>query len=375
MQHLSSFIEALIAVCLEAAPWLVIGLIAAGLIKALVPDALIARLLGGKGPKRSLLAALIGTPVPLCSCSVLPVAVGLRRQGAGKGPTASFLVATPENGADSIALSYALLGPVMAIARPFAAIITAVTAGLLVDAVETHDEPELSDHDDPSCDHPEHRAAQQAAPAATAPLIARVISAQRYAFSKLLGDIMGWLALGLIVAAALNAFVSQDALAQWGQGFMGVLIMLVVGVPVYICATASTPVAAALITAGVSPGAALVFLLAGPATNIGSIAIVRREIGTKGLIAYMASIAVCSVAAGFALNQLASAFSWDIAAQADHAHAMIPLELQWAGLAILLICSAAALGERVHTRFIKPNKSNAKSCCSSNSEQSSSCCH
>ncbi len=369
------FLENLIEVFLDAAPWLVIGLAAAGIVRALVPDALVARLLGGRGPKRSLLAALIGTPLPLCSCSVLPVAVGLRRQGAGKGPTASFLISTPENGADSIALSYALLGPVMAIARPAAAIITALTAGLLVDAVEKDDPPapapEPSDPEpDPSCcSHtPPH-------PAPSIPLIARLVDSQRYAFTSLLSTIMGWLFLGLVVAAAINTFVSHDALAQWGQGATGMLVMLVVGVPVYICATASTPVAAALITAGVSPGAALVFLLAGPATNLGSLAIVRKEIGSKGLVAYLASIAFCSLAAGFALDALAGAMQWDMVTQAAHAHHIIPLELQWAALAILAICAGAALGEKLRARFVKPDAQPAGCGCAPKPDKPSCGCH
>jgi hypothetical protein len=363
------FIENLIHVLLDAAPWLVIGLAAAGIVRALVPDTLVARWLGGKGPKRSLLAALIGTPLPLCSCSVLPVAVGLRRQGAGKGPVASFLVSTPENGADSIALSYALLGPVFAVARPFAAIVTAVTAGLLVDAVEQDDLPlpiaQENPSDTPACSHTEKP---------NLPLAARLIDSQRYAFSRLLGDIMGWLLVGLIIAALLNTFISPDALAAWGQGITGMFIMLVVGVPLYICATASTPVAAALITAGVSPGAALVFLLAGPATNIGSLAVVRNEIGTRGLFAYLFSIALCSIAAGIALNALASAFSWDIQSQAARAHQIIPLSLQWAALALLTICAAAAAGDKLRIRFFKPSPAQASSCCTPKQDKPSCGC-
>ena len=256
--------ENILALSLEAAPWLVFGLLLAGIIRALIPDSGLQRWLGGKGWKPAVSAAFIGAPLPLCSCGVLPVALSLRRAGASRGTTVSFLISTPENGVDSVALSYALLGPVMAIVRPVAGIILAIAAGILTligDKEDSRQKATESGSCSSCCS-----SAQKKAPAES--VLSRITDGIRYSFGKLWRDIVGWLAFGIFIAAVVQTFVSAEAIAEFGHSSLGLIAMLFIGIPVYICATASTPIAAALITSGLSPGAALVFLLAGPATNL-----------------------------------------------------------------------------------------------------------
>jgi uncharacterized membrane protein YraQ (UPF0718 family) len=347
---LQRFFDALIDMTLDAAPWLVVGLVAAGLMKALVPTDRLSRWLGGPGLGSILRAAVIGTPLPLCSCSVLPAAVQLRRGGASKGATASFLVATPENGADSIAISYALLGPVMTVARVVAALMSAVIAGVAATALGGVDEPGKAKMNSPSatsccgsktCCGTGGTSEGPGATAVTEPQAKKSLGAKlamglRYAGTDLLGDIAGWTALGLLIAAAISALVPAEGLAEVGQGIGAMGVMLVVGLPLYICATASTPLAASLLMAGVGPGAVLVLLLAGPATNVGAIMVVRRELGGRAAAGYLLGVAGGAVASGLMLEWLMEVMGWDMAAAAGEAGEVIPRAVAWGCAAVLI---------------------------------------
>jgi hypothetical protein len=237
---------------------------------------------------------------------VLPTALALRQRGAGPGAVASFLVATPETSVSSVLLTYGLLGPVMAVVRPVAALVTALAAGLATNRVSPPDASELPPVptcDDCGCDSAAgHDVADGASPAPTS-MVARLRSALRYAFVDLFDDIFGWMVLGIAFAAALQAFLPPDALASLGgSGLPAMLLLVVVGVPLYICAEASTPVAAGLVAAGVSPGAALVFLLVGPATNLGSLGLLARRLGRGFVAGYLLSIVVVALAAGILVD-------------------------------------------------------------------------
>ena len=272
------------AVFLDTAFWLVLGLFAAGLIRAFIAEDTMRRWVGGSGFGAVSRAALFGAPLPLCSCGVLPAAIGLHRSGASREATVSFLISTPETSVDSIAVTYALMGPVMAVYRPIAALASAVVTGMMAALVrdQTTDKAAAGVAPRSGCDHPakaersccgpDHDAVSAdaccSAEAGTTEHHSRLVIAVRYAATELLDDIAGWMALGIIIAGIMLTYVPPDWLAQWGQGLSAMLVMLLVGVPMYICAVASTPVAAGLILAGVSPGVALVFLLVGPATNI-----------------------------------------------------------------------------------------------------------
>ena len=325
MHYVPLMIENAWEIWLEAAPWLLVGLMAAGILKTWVPPEFLQKWLGGRGLYPVLKAAVIGTPLPLCSCSVLPTAIQLRRSGASKASTVSFLVATPENGADSIALTYVMLGPVMTIIRPVAAIISAVTTGLLTGFVSDQ-EGEQGDSEEPCasdeccgatcCSQVEGASESAQRPSRLAEFWHAVID--------LLDDIAGWPLIGILLAAALNTFVPASAIAQWGSGLLPMLAILLISVPMYICATASTPVAASMLVAGISPGTVLVFLLAGPATNLASVGLLRRELGTKATVAYLVGIAVTSVGLGLALDTLLMGTTRDPASQLDGSGELMP---------------------------------------------------
>ena len=243
----------------ESAPWLLLGFALAGVIKALVPEDLLARQLGQPGLRSTVKAALLGAPLPLCSCGVIPAAVGLRRSGASKSATTAFLISTPETGVDSVSISYALLGPFMAIIRPIAAVCSAIVAGVVVgrdtdrkDAQQTAEDPEEACCAEPAINSEVNLS-----------LADKLLSAWRFTFVDLVQDISRWLLIGLGCAALIKPLVPQEFLLQWGDGFLAFVVMAAIGVPMYICATASTPIAAGLLFSGVSPGAVLVFMLVG----------------------------------------------------------------------------------------------------------------
>ncbi len=337
---MGSYLSHTLALYLEAAPWLLLGLLAAGLIKSWMGEGLLARWLQGDGLRPVFKAALIGMPLPLCSCGVLPAALGLRRAGARPGPTASFMIATPETGVDSIAVSYALLGPVMAIARPLAALFSAVFTGLLVTLAPTHTpiSGSTSSCSSSCCGS----SCSSDTPAPPPSLWQRGRNGVRYAFTDILEDIAGWLLLGLLLAGLIATLVSPQALAAWGSGPLAMLVMLLVGIPMYICATASTPLAAVLLVAGVSPGTVLVFLLAGPATNIATIGVLRKEMGGAVATTYLLAMAVASILMGLTLDAMVGWWGIDIAVQAATAGEWMPPWLAW-GSALLLALLALRL--------------------------------
>lgn len=364
-----NYLQSIVDMAIEAAPWLLIGLLAAAAVRAWVPTGWIAGQLGHRGVGPVLKAAVVGIPLPLCSCGVLPTALGLRRQGASRPATAAFLVSTPEIGLDSFMLSYALLGPLMAVVRPIAAFISAVGAGLATLAIGERDERRgeagalLQDMAKP-----------QAADQPGGGAMARLGDSLGYVFGKLWDDIKLWLALAVIVSGVVFAAMGgqpAEVLVKWGQGPLAMLLMLAVGVPLYVCATASTPIAAALLVAGVSPGVVLVLLLAGPATNLGSIAILRKELGTRTIIAYLGAISVCSIGAGLIVDALVSAWNISITSQVEHTRHLFP---KWVGIAAALWLIAMAIPPV--RRLIFPARPAEKSCCSTTPTPApaTSCC-
>lgn len=286
-------------VWLDTALWLCIGLLVAGAAHVYLRTEHLQRWLADSGPSSVIRAAILGAPLPLCSCGVLPAAIGLRRAGASKEASAAFLISTPETGVDSIAVSYALLGPVYAVLRPIAALLTAFMAGLAVwkwaDDEVVATEPEAT----ASCCGSEHQA-DDAEKNASNPTL---IDGLRYAFTDLLSDLAGWLVFGIVLAGVILALVPPNLIAELGQSNWALLIMLLVGVPIYVCAVASTPIAAALLVAGVSPGAVMVFLLAGPATNLGGLALIRNEFGSRFVGCYLAAICIVALAVGWLIDQ------------------------------------------------------------------------
>ncbi len=292
----------------EAAPYLIFGVLVAGLMYLFLAPETIAKHLNRGRISSVLKAALLGIPLPLCSCGVLPAAASLRRQGANRGATAAFLISTPESGVDSIAITYALLDPLMTLIRPVAAFLTAFAAGITENLFSWQQQEELPVQIDLRCrvddccdgqdcppeDHKNHHSTGQ-----------KLWSGIQYGFFVLYKELSGWIFVGFIVAGAITLWLPQDLTSRYlGGGFITMLVMLVAGIPTYICATASTPVAAALILKGVSPGAALVFLLAGPATNVASLAVLTKVLGKRGVLTYLGSIAFFSVLLGLTTDWL-----------------------------------------------------------------------
>jgi hypothetical protein len=289
----------------EAAPYVLLGFFAAGLLKAFVSEEFVASHLGHSNFGSVIKASLFGIPIPLCSCGVIPAAIGLRKHGASRGATSAFLISTPETGIDSIAITWALLDPIMTIMRPVAACITATLTGLFVNLLPP--EPSLAPAAVPN---PAHGSCSGGccgeAPAEPShgPL-KRLGGGLRFAFGDLLGDIGKWLLIGILISGVISFFVPADFFGRYfGNEFLSLLAMLAVGIPLYICASASTPIAAALVLKGLSPGAALVFLLAGPATNAATLTVIGKFLGKKVTVIYLATIAFCSVAIGWLVNRL-----------------------------------------------------------------------
>jgi uncharacterized membrane protein YraQ (UPF0718 family) len=344
-------------VFLDTAFWLLLGLLAAGLIKSYIAEDTMQRWVGGSGFAAVSRAALFGAPLPLCSCGVLPAAIGLHRSGASKEATVSFLISTPETSVDSIAVTYALMGPVMAVYRPIAALVSAVVTGLMTAFVNNREVATTAaiPAEPVSCCSPEQTPAGSSCCAGSheveterdccgsvqtaAVTEGRLMKAVRYAAAELLDDIAVWMAIGIVIAGVILTYVPADWLAQWGGGLSAMLVMLVVGIPMYICAVASTPVAAGLILAGVSPGVALVFLLVGPATNIAGLALVSKELGMKVTAVYLAGISVISVGMGLLLEYLLQVTSLRVDVRLGEANMMLPMYLTW-GAAILLLILA-----------------------------------
>jgi uncharacterized protein len=295
-------------ILLESSPYMLFGFFAAGLLKAVLPEELVARHLGQNSTGAVLKASLFGLPLPLCSCGVIPAAIGLRKQGASKGASAAFLVSTPESGVDSIAITWALLDPVMTVVRPLAAFFTATVTGLLINRLPEEPAPIVPvEASAGGCGCSGGGCGGPATPAQP-PLGRRLKDGLAYAFGELLADIGRWLLLGILVAGVLAWWLPDDFFARYlGGEFSSLLIMLVVGIPLYICASASTPVAAAMVLKGLSPGAALVFLLAGPATNAATITVITRFWGRRTTVVYLAAIAGCSLLLGWLLNRF---YAW-----------------------------------------------------------------
>ena len=300
----------------EAAPFVLFGFFAAGLLKVLIPERVIVKHLGGNGFRSVFKASLFGVPLPLCSCGVIPVAVGLRKQGASKGATASFLVSVPETGVDSVAITWALLDPLMTIIRPVSAFITALATGALINLLPEQKVAAKTDTAESCCS----ANADQNTQLTQQPILQRLKDGVIYAFTDLLKDIGGWLLLGILIAGIISYFVPVDFVDRYlGGEYSSLVIMLIIGIPLYICASASTPVAAALVLKGLSPGAALVFLLAGPATNAATMTVVAKHLGKATTVAYVAAIATCSLVFGWFVNRIYEWWSIDIVSWASHA--------------------------------------------------------
>ena len=286
--ELQGFFISLLNVVCEMAPYLLLGFFIAGVLHVFVPQKFYANYLSRKNRLSVLWAALLGIPLPLCSCGVIPTAIGLKNEKASKGAIASFLIATPQTGIDSILATFSLMGLGFAIVRPVAALITGVCGGLLVNRLVREDNNcTVKDNSQLSALNSQLK-------------IYRVV---KYAYYDMIRDIGLRLLIGLVVAALIQVVVPDEFFLSFGsQPLLQMLVILVIAVPMYICSTGSIPVAAALMMKGLSPGAALVMLMAGPAVNLASILVVHKSIGRRFTLIYLMTIVGFAVLFGLLLN-------------------------------------------------------------------------
>ena len=332
--------QEILSISLAAAPWLLLGLFAAGMIKGLVPEKFLKRWLSGSGLAAVSRAAIVGAPFPLCSCGAIPTALALYRGGAGRGPAVAFLIGTPGIGVDSVSISYALLGPFMAVMRAFGAVITAVSTGLLVAAASmspSYPGRESLSRAEICGNEVSNGSASVSGKTQDQPIIERIRKGMRYAFRDLLDDISIWILMGLIIAGLLIVYVPPQTLAVYGSGLLPMLFMALIGIPLYICASAATPIGAGMLMAGVTPGIVLVLLLAGPITSMATLGVLRREMGNAALVCYLSGIVVTTVLLGFLTDKLVILAGIDVVGQIGASRELLPLWLEWISLAVLAV--------------------------------------
>lgn len=303
---IGTFTSALIRVFLDGSLFLLGGFLLAGVLAEFVRSERITRHLGGGGLRPVFLATVLGAPLPLCSCSVVPAARELRRKGASTGAVVAFLISTPETGIDSILLTYGYLGPAMMIARPVAAVLTALVAGvltLLTSRSRADSEPQTAaEQEELEARHE----TPEAAPQETS-LTERLDRALRHGFVEIFDELAPWLILAFVLSALLDSCLGPDSLTRLlPYPILGMLAAALAGIPTYVCASGSTPVAATLIAKGLSPGAGLVYMLTGPATNLTTLAVVARLFGRRILALYLGSVFSVAILAGLAFDTLIS---------------------------------------------------------------------
>jgi len=275
----------------EMSPYLLLGFGFAGLLHAFVPSQVYHRYLSKNDFRSVLWAAMIGVPLPLCSCGVIPTAMSLRKEGASKGATTSFLIATPQTGVDSILATASLLGIPFAIIRPIAALVTALFGGQLVNIATRNEKSEDSE------------VIEKASDKRPKGFWNKIKEAFKYGYFEMMQDIGKWLMIGLVVAGLITVFVPDDFFLYFNdKPLLTMLMVLAVSVPMYVCATGSIPIAAALMLKGISPGAALVLLMAGPACNMASIMVIRKVLEKKTMWVYLFSIILGAITFGLIID-------------------------------------------------------------------------
>ncbi len=315
---MENFLIACWSVLLDLAPWLLLGTVVAGVLHVLLPaDFLKRHLTGSKGVVK---AVLFGVPLPLCSCGVVPVGLSLKKSGSSDGATVAFLISTPQTGVDSIFVSASLLGWPFALFKVVSAAVTGIVGGWLTNLRETPT---------PSTDLTDE-------PPITAAAKNPFVTGFHHG-SELLQSIWRWLVFGILISAAIEVFLPENAfegLAAYG-GIAAMLVMLLISLPLYVCATASVPIAASLVAGGLPTGAALVFLMAGPATNVATLGAVYRTLGRRPLLIYLATVIVGSIGCGLA-------FGFVIDATPDSAIHTHSLQTWWASVSAAILLAMFA---------------------------------
>jgi len=290
MEPILNILKEIWNVTVAMAPYLLLGFLIAGVLSVLISQDYVRRHLGGGGWLQSLKAALLGVPLPICSCGVIPLAASLRKHGASRSATASFLASTPQTGIDSLMITYALLGWVYAVFRAVVAFVSGIVCGTAVGAVSPKEEEEAPECTDECC-QPKN-----------AHIIKRMLS---YGFISLPRDIARAMVLGIIISGVISGLIPENFFAdRMGDSVAAMFLMLVIGIPLYVCSSGSVPIALAFIKAGISPGAVLIFLITGPATNAATLTTLWKIIGRRQLVVFLITLSLCALAAGFIMNSM-----------------------------------------------------------------------
>lgn len=339
---MEAFWTSLLTVVNTMSPYLLLGFLIAGVLHVFVPRRFYAHYLSRNNKWSVLWAALLGIPLPLCSCGVIPTAIGLKNERASKGAVGAFLIATPQTGIDSILATFSLLGLGFAIVRPVAALVTGICGGLLINRMVKDDTYTTTED------------ACQLSTLNSRPKLWRVL---HYAFFDMIQDIGLRLSIGLLLAALINVAVPDEFFLTFGSlPLLQMLVILLVAIPMYVCSTGSIPIAAALIMKGLSPGAALVMLMAGPAVNMASILVVRKSLGNRFTTIYLLTIVVLSIAFGLLINVLGIGADMPLAAAHDACCTTEPASpgiFRIACSCILVIFIINALAMKLFSRFKK----------------------
>ncbi len=339
--------EQFIHLICEMAPYLLLGFFLSGLMHAFIPGRFYGRYLSAGKFSSVVNATLLGIPLPLCSCGVIPTAMSLRKEGASHGAVVSFLIATPQTGVDSIIATYGLMGLPFAVIRPLAALCTALFGGSLAMVGDKSAQPGNAVH--------EAKAATE-----SKTIAGRMKEALHYGFVEMMQDIGRWLVLGLVVAAIITIWVPDEWFTVLnGNTWASMLLVLSIAVPMYICATGSIPVAVALMMKGLTPGAALVLLMAGPACNLASILVVRKVLGVRTMLIYMVSIIVGAVVFGSLVDYLQFNHIVDFLSRLTATDACCMVSNSWleigAGVVLLLLLFNALVVERYFRKHSNNN--------------------
>jgi len=346
MEYIIRFWNELVDLTIAMAPYLLLGLCFGRILYALFPGAKMTKYLGKSNARSAFNAALLGVPLPLCSCGVIPTGVSFYKNGASKGSAVSFLISTPQTGVDSIMVTWSLLGLPMAIIRPIIALFTGVFGGIITNRLE---KKERKVADKPISESVEIKKK------------VGILGMLKYAFGDFLEDIVKWLVIGLLIAALIAVILPEDFFLRYlSNDYISMLIILVASIPLYVCATGSVPIAAVLMMKGLSPGAAIVFLMAGPATNAATISVIGNSMGRKTLFRYMASIIGGALLFGVIVNELLPREWFTSAIQhlhgEEHQHQVLPYWLQ-VGSAILL---TIAIINGLYRKYLLPKFKNPK---------------
>ncbi len=330
---------------MDMGPYLLLGFFVAGILHEFVSAEQIARHLGKSSFGSVFKAAIFGIPLPLCSCGVIPPTMALRKAGASRGSVLSFLIATPTSGVDSIAATYSLLGLPFAIYRVAASFVAAMFSGLSAN---------LLDKTADTAQFEESKPHESQGPTDVLSRSKRVL---RYAFVELIGEIGKWLVIGILIGGVITYILPENFFGEkLTPGLLTIMLMVLISVPIYVCATGSIPIAAALMMKGLNPGAAFVFLLAGPATNSVTITVISKFLGKKSTIIYLVTLILSSIGLGLLLDVLWTRLGFHLSMQHIHEHQLLPTWLEWtSALLILLLLSVPTVIRSFKNRTAKTN--------------------